>query len=60
MVLELTFFQVGFSATNEPLWLLTSIYQAPTVEQAERNLEDFATKWDASHPTITTSWCNKW
>ena len=34
---------------------LKSIYQASTVELAERNLEAFAAKWDSSHPTIAKS-----
>lgn len=39
---------------------LKSIYQAPTVEMAEANLEAFAAKWDGSHPTIARSWRNNW
>lgn len=39
---------------------LKSIYNAPTVEQAETNLTTFATKWDTSHPTISKSWRNNW
>jgi len=39
---------------------LKTIYQATTVELAERNLEAFATKWDASHPSIAKSWRNNW
>lgn len=39
---------------------LKSIYQAPTVDQAETNLTAFAKKWDASHPTISKSWRNNW
>jgi putative transposase len=39
---------------------LKSIYQAPTVEQAEKSLESFANKWDASHPSIAKSWRNNW
>lgn len=39
---------------------LKSIYNAPTIEQAEANLMTFATKWDASHPTISKSWRNNW
>ena len=31
---------------------LKSIYQAPTVEMAERYLDAFAVKWDASHPLM--------
>jgi putative transposase len=39
---------------------LKSIYNAPTIDQAEANLTSFAKKWDASHPTISTSWRNNW
>ena len=39
---------------------LKSIYNAPTVDQAETNLTAFAKKWDASHPTISKSWRNNW
>jgi len=39
---------------------LKTIYQAPTVEMAEKNLDAFAAKWDASHPTIARSWRNNW
>ncbi len=39
---------------------LKTIYQAPTLEQAEANLEAFAVKWDASHPSIAKSWRNNW
>ena len=39
---------------------LKSIYQASTIEQAESNLEVFAAKWDATHPTISRSWRNNW
>lgn len=39
---------------------LKAIYQAPTLEQAEANLEAFAVKWDASHPSIAKSWRNNW
>ena len=39
---------------------LKSIYNAPTVDQAEASLISFANKWDASHPTISKSWRNNW
>lgn len=39
---------------------LKTIYQAPTVEMAAANLDVFAAKWDASHPTIAKSWRNNW
>ena len=39
---------------------LKSVYQAPTIDQAETNLTAFANKWDTSHPTISKSWRNNW
>ena len=39
---------------------LKTIYQAPTVDMAAANLEVFAQKWDASHPSIAKSWHNNW
>lgn len=39
---------------------LKAIYQAPTVDMAAANLDAFAEKWDASHPTIAKSWRNNW
>jgi putative transposase len=39
---------------------LKAIYHAPTAEMAEKNLDAFAAKWDASHPTIARSWRNNW
>jgi putative transposase len=39
---------------------LKTIYQSPTVEMAEKSLDAFAAKWDASHPTIARSWRNNW
>ena len=39
---------------------LKLIYQAPTVQQAEANLEQFEAKWDATHPTIGKSWRRNW
>lgn len=35
---------------------LKNIYQAPTVEEAGFQLEQFEAKWNASHPTIGKSW----
>ena len=39
---------------------LKEIYSAPTIEQAEANLEEFADKWDATHPKISKSWRSNW
>jgi len=39
---------------------LKAIYQSPTLELAESNLDAFAAKWDATHPSIAKSWRNNW
>jgi putative transposase len=39
---------------------LKAIYQAPTIEQAEIAMEEFAVKWDDTHPTISRSWRRNW
>ncbi|BEH09429.1 IS256-like element ISSod18 family transposase [Geobacter sulfurreducens subsp. ethanolicus] len=39
---------------------LKQIYQAPTVQQAEANLEQFEAKWNSTHPTIGKSWRRNW
>lgn len=39
---------------------LKTIYQATTVELADKNLEDFTDKWNDSHPSIARSWRNNW
>jgi transposase-like protein len=39
---------------------LKKIYQAATVEEAERELENFAQAWDAKYPTIAKQWRLKW
>ncbi len=39
---------------------LKEIYSAPTVEQAEANLETFGEKWNATHPKVSQSWRNNW
>ena len=39
---------------------LKTIYQSPTLESAETNLDAFAAKWDASHPSISKSWRSNW
>ncbi len=51
---------VSWKQRKEVAENLKSIYNAPTVEQAEINLTTFAKKWDASHPTISKSWRNNW
>lgn len=39
---------------------LRPIYTAPTAEEASRQLEEFAAKWDATHPTISQVWRRNW
>ena len=39
---------------------LRSIYAAATLAEGERALEEFASKWDEQHPTISQSWHNNW
>jgi putative transposase len=39
---------------------LRTIYTAATVEQAEAELEAFAAKWDATHPTMAHIWRRNW
>jgi putative transposase len=39
---------------------LRQIYTAPTAEEAERRLAEFAGRWDATHPTISQIWRRNW
>jgi len=39
---------------------LRRIYRAATADAAERELEGFASKWDATHPTISQIWRRNW
>jgi len=39
---------------------LKTIYQAATVVEAERALEEFSHAWDAKYPTISKMWRAKW
>ena len=39
---------------------LRSIYRATTVEEAERQLEQFAARWDKKYPTIAALWRRNW
>jgi putative transposase len=39
---------------------LRSIYRAATAEQAERQLEQFAARWDVKYPTIAAMWRRNW
>ena len=39
---------------------LKNIYRAATVEEAERQLEEFAQKWDRRYPSISAMWRRNW
>jgi putative transposase len=39
---------------------LRLIYTAPTTEEAERRLEEFAGRWDPTHPAISQIWRRNW
>lgn len=39
---------------------LKSIYRAATAEEAERQLEQFAARWDAKYPTVSALWRRNW
>lgn len=39
---------------------LRPIYTAPTADEAARVLDEFAAKWDATHPTISQVWRRNW
>jgi putative transposase len=39
---------------------LKTIYRAATAEEAERQLEQFAARWEAKYPTITAMWRRNW
>jgi putative transposase len=39
---------------------LKDVYQAITVEEAERQLAQFEETWDASYPVIARSWRQNW
>ena len=39
---------------------LKAVYNSPTSEEAEAQLEEFASKWDARYPLIAKSWRVNW
>jgi len=51
---------VSWKQRKEVATDLKAIYQAPTIEQAETNLERFESRWNDSHPSISKSWRNNW
>ena len=51
---------VGWKQRKEVAMSLKKIYQAPTEQEAERQLEGFAQKWDTKYPMISQSWRRNW
>jgi len=51
---------VSWKQRKEVATDLKAIYSAPTVEEAEHQLEQFEEKWNGSHPTIGKSWRRNW
>jgi putative transposase len=51
---------VGWKQRRQVAGDLRSIYTAPTEEAAQVALEEFASKWDASHPAISQVWRRNW
>jgi len=39
---------------------LRTIYQAPSAQQAEMNLEAFEGKWDQTYPSVSKAWRRNW
>lgn len=46
--------------SHEVIADLKKIYQAASVLEAEQELENFSSKWDAKYPTISKQWRLKW
>jgi len=51
---------VSYKERKEITADLKMVYQAPTAKEAEKNLEEFATKWDRRYPMISKSWRTNW
>jgi putative transposase len=51
---------VGYKERKAVAADLKQIYTAPTREVGERQLEEFAAKWDARYPTISKQWRLNW
>ena len=51
---------VGWKQRKEVAADLRHIYQAPTEDQAYRQLELFGAKWDEKYPTISRAWQRNW
>ena len=51
---------VSFKDRKEVAAGLKTIYQAVTEKEAEEQLEEFASQWDAQYPLIAKSWRSNW
>jgi putative transposase len=51
---------VGWKERKQVAADLKSIYRAATVQQAEQQLEAFATRWDGRYPSISALWRRNW
>lgn len=51
---------VVFKDKKEVAADIKSIYNSPTLAQAEKALEEFSEKWDKKYPVISQSWRNNW
>ena len=51
---------VGYKERKAVASDLKVIYTAPTREEGELRLEEFAQKWDCSYPTISKQWRQNW
>lgn len=51
---------VGYRERKAVATDLKAIYTAPTREEGERRLEEFAAKWDWRYPTISKQWAGNW
>jgi putative transposase len=51
---------VGWKQRKQVASDLKLIYRAATREDAERELAEFASKWDSQFPTISQSWRRNW
>lgn len=51
---------VSYKDRKEVTADLKMVYHAPTANEAEKNLEEFAAKWDRRYPMISKSWRANW
>ena len=51
---------VGWKERKQVAADLKRIYQSPTLESAEQELEEFRKKWDGKHPIIGEQWARNW